>query len=106
MKNLIAMAIMAVSIQTVQAQDKISPKKTIFSIGVEAGVPQGSGGIGSDYYLAIGGSLQVEYLSSPDLGLTLKAGYLLYAGKLFAADNEDMIPVLAGFRYHFSPKVY
>ena len=99
------MAVVAISITAVQAQDNIHPK-TIFSIGAESGFPMGSDGIGGDYYVAIGGSLQVEYTVSRDFGLTLNAGYLLYLGKLFEADNEGMIPVLAGFRYHFTPKIY
>jgi len=100
------MGLIAILVSTAHAQDNIPRKKTIFSLGVEAGLPEGSQGIGGDYYLAIGASLQVEHVISPDFGLTLKAGYLLYVGKLFAADNEDMVPFLAGFKYRFTPKVY
>lgn len=42
---------------------------------------------------------------APDFGLTLKAGYLNYLGKSGIGDY-GFIPVLAGFRYSFTPLVY
>lgn len=104
MKKLIfAIAFTAISIVAVQAQS--DTKKTTISVGVEAGFPVGSAGLGDVYSFAIGGSLEAEYLVSPDFGLTLKAGYLDYLAKGGFADI-GFIPVLVGFRYHFTPKVY
>lgn len=103
-KLILAMAVIAISTVTVQAQESVT-KKTVFSIGLEAGLPVGTAGIGDLYSFAIGGSLQGEYLVSPDFGLTLKAGYLDYLIK-GGGKGDGLIPVLAGFRYHFTPKVY
>jgi hypothetical protein len=79
-KLILAMAVTAISTVTLRAQDKMSmpSKKTVFSIGVEAGLPVGSAGVSDIYSFAFGGSLQVEYLVSPDFSLTLKAGLLEY----------------------------
>jgi hypothetical protein len=102
-KLILAMVIISIPIAVIQAQSVT--KKTIFSIGIEAGVPVGTAGINDIYSFAIGGSLQGEYLVSPDFGLTLKAGYLNYLGKN-GIKGDGLIPILAGFRYHFTPKVY
>lgn len=103
-KLILAIAVIAISTVTVQAQSVT--KKTVLSVGAEAGFPVGSAGLGDVYSFAIGGSLQVEYLVSPDFGLTLKAGYLDYLAKGGGPGAIGFIPVLAGFKYHFNPKVY
>src|SRR5450432_2346502 len=104
MKKLIfAIAVMAISALGAHAQDVT--KKIVISVGVEGGFPVGSAGLGDVYSFAIGGSLQAEYIVSPDFGLTLKAGYLDYLAKGGLGDI-GFIPVLVGFRYHFTPKVY
>ena len=102
-KLFLAIAIISIPMAVIQAQSVT--KKAIFSIGVEAGLPVGTAGISDIYSFAIGGSLQGEYIVSPDFGLTLKAGYLNYSGKN-GFPSDGMIPILAGFRYHFTPKVY
>lgn len=102
-KLILAMVIISIPIAVVQAQSVT--KKTIFSIGVEAGLPVGSAGINDLFSFAIGGSLQCEYFASPDFGLTLTAGYLDYLPKN-GVNSIGFIPVLAGFKYHFNPKVY
>lgn len=78
---------------------------TAFSVGVEAGVPVGTEGITLFYPIAAGGSLQVEHLVAPDLGLTFKAGFLNYFA-IKGGEDFGMVPVLAGFRYRFSPRIY
>ena len=102
-KVILGIAIIAISTATSKAQGITG--NTVFSIGLEAGLPVGTSGIGDIYSFAIGGSLQVEHYVAPDFGLTLKAGYLDYLAKGGGGGN-GLIPILAGFRYHFNPRVY
>ena len=112
MKRLILlMAVIAISMAAVQAQNGISPKKTTFSIGVEPALPVGD--FGDFYSFGIGGSLQVEHKVADDLGITLNAGYINYSGKDYRigsteidGGNIGIVPVLAGVKYYFTPKVY
>jgi hypothetical protein len=93
------------------AQDEAPAKAFKFSIGVEAGLPVGDW---SDYTsFAIGGSVQGDYFVAEDLALTLNAGYLSLSPKSqtiggveFKGESTGLIPVLAGIRYFFAPKVY
>jgi hypothetical protein len=103
-KIILAFAVIIISTLTIKAQENPT-KKMLLSIGVEVGLPVGTAGIGSVYSFAIGGSLQGEYKVSPGFGLTLKAGYLDYLLK-GGGKGSGFIPVLAGFRYHFTPQVY
>ncbi|MEO6288505.1 MAG: outer membrane beta-barrel protein [Ginsengibacter sp.] len=102
-KIILILAIVAIS--TVQAKTQGVKGNTGISIGAEVGAPVGTAGISDYYSLVVGGSIQAEHLVSPDFGLTLKAGYLHYLAKA-AGLGAGFIPVLAGFRYHFSPMVY
>ncbi len=112
MKKLFLAAIIVLTVASVNAQDKVmsSGSSIQFSIGVEPSLPIGDfNDIG--YNFGIGGSLQGEYKASDDLGITLNAGYLNYSGKFDYLGTEikfntGMVPVLAGFKYYFTPKVY
>jgi opacity protein-like surface antigen len=82
----------------------MSQGKTSFSIGLEASVPSGLFHT-SGYNFGIGGSAQLEYKVASDMGLTLNGGYISYANKS-TASHFNVIPVMAGVKYGFSPKVY
>ena len=114
MKKLLLATIILLTVASVKAQNKgMSSDGSIqFSIGVEPSLPIGDfHTIG--YTFGIGGSLQGEYKASSDLGITLSAGYITYSAKditvsgfTFKAPSYGIVPVLAGFKYYFSPKVY
>jgi hypothetical protein len=109
MKKLLLASIIVLTVASVNAQDKaMSTGGGIqFSIGVEPSLPIGD--FNTLYNFGIGGSLQGEYKASSDLGITLNAGYLTYSGKTisgFKFPAYSIVPVMAGFKYYFSPKVY
>ena len=112
MKKLILASIIALTVASVNAQEKVmsSGNSIIFSIGVEPSLPIGDfKDIG--YNFGIGGSLQGEYKAAEDFGITLNAGYLNYSGKddflgTSIKFNTGLVPILAGFKYYFTPKVY
>jgi hypothetical protein len=112
MKKLFLVLIIALTVASVNAQDKVmsSGSSIQFSIGVEPSLPIGDfNDIG--YNFGIGGSLQGEYKAAPDFGITLNAGYLNYSGKTNVLGSEikfntGLVPVMAGFKYYFTPKVY
>ena len=113
MKKLFLLAVIALTLTTVNAQNRaMSGSPIIFSIGVEPSLPIGDfHDIG--YNFGIGGSLQGEYKVANDLGITLNAGYLNYSAKdytingvTFNGGSFGIVPVMAGFKYYFSPKVY
>lgn len=114
MKRLLfAFAAIMLTATAANAQEKtsMSAKPVIFSIGVEPSLPIGK--FGDAYSFGIGGSLQAEYKVAEDLGLTLNAGYINYSGKDYTIGNttykggsSGIVPVMAGAKYYFSPKVY
>lgn len=110
-KLILAFAVVAISIMTAKAQENDS-KQLMFSIGVEPALPIGDFN-DAGYTFGIGGSLQGEYKVANDFGLTLNAGYMDYSAKditvggtTFNGGSFGVVPVLAGFKYYFSPKVY
>lgn len=92
------------SFATVKAQLKEN-RKTEFSLGLEAGLPAGTPGLSNLYSFALGGSVMGTYKISSDFRFTLKAGYIHYFIK-GGGKGDGFIPVLAGFRYYFTPQVY
>ena len=105
-----------------QKESKEDSKPLSFSIGVDGSLPLGT--FGDSYNIGIGGSAQADYKVAESFAITLNAGYLTYSGKSYqtivginpitfqpiygtakyAAFN--LIPVLAGAKYWFSPNVY
>jgi opacity protein-like surface antigen len=79
---------------------------TNFSIGLEGTVPMGKfNDLG--YKLGIGGSLQVDHKVASDMALTLNAGYITHNNKNSTPTYRfNVIPLLGGIKYWFSPKVY
>jgi hypothetical protein len=101
-KLFFVLAVLMIGVTTVKAQNTMSSVK--FSIGVEPSLPIGDFS-DAGYNFGIGGSLQGEYKPASDLGLTLNAGYINYSAE-GNGGNYGLIPVLAGVKYYFTPKVY
>jgi hypothetical protein len=101
MKKLIIAFAAIVLTANVQAQ-----MGTTFSLGLEADVPVGTfNNLG--YKFGIGGSAQVDHKIATDAALTLNVGYINHANKSVTPSyHYSVIPVLAGVKYWFSPKVY
>ena len=78
--------------------------KAKFSVAADLGIPVGN--ISTFSSFAYGGDLQVDYMTSPTFCINLSAGYLGFSAKSGYTISGGLIPVLAGFRYWFSPKVY
>ncbi|CAN5277943.1 hypothetical protein BH09BAC2_BH09BAC2_02340 [soil metagenome] len=84
--------------QAAFSQDEASDFDPIaFRTNIEFGFPIGNNV--QTYSFIIGASAEVEYRPIKPLGLTAKAGYLLYTGSsLVNGKNEGMIPVMGGFK--------
>ncbi|MDB5199655.1 MAG: hypothetical protein JWO92_1618 [Chitinophagaceae bacterium] len=80
---------------------------TSFSLGLEGAVPMGVFNT-AGYNFGIGGSVQVDHKISTDAALTLYVGYINFSNKNTTPYKYHFseIPVLAGVKYWFSPKVY
>ncbi len=104
--------ITAFSFKAQAQKSEMSSKPVMFSIGVEPSLPIGKFH-DAGYNFGIGGSLQVEDKVASELGLTLNAGYMHYSAKDITLGGVtvngggfDLIPVMAGAKYHFTPMVY
>jgi hypothetical protein len=97
-KLILAMAVIAISTATVQAQ-----KKTALSIAVNAGIPTTTG-----LSFAVGGDLQADFAATEGLKITLSGGYENYSAKSsFGGGSFGLIPLLAGAKFNLgSDKVY
>lgn len=83
-----------------------SKAQTSFSIGIEGAAPMG---IFNDlgYKFGIGGSAQLDHKVAPDMALTLNAGYITFNNKSSSTSYRfNVIPVMGGVKYWFSPKIY
>ena len=101
MKKLLLAIVIIITATLVDAQ-----MKTSFSIGFEAA---GSMGKFNDfgYRYGFGGSAQVIHKVASDFALTLHAGYINHANKRTITNTHfSVIPVLAGIKYWFTPKIY
>ncbi|MCW3108724.1 MAG: hypothetical protein JWQ09_3230 [Segetibacter sp.] len=84
---------------------KASASTSHVGIGVEAGLPLGENG--KPYSVIVGGSLQYETLPSPDLGITLSAGYLHWPIKsTYGGGSVGFVPLLGGIKYYFTPNAF
>lgn len=97
-KLILAMAVIAISTATVEAQ-----KKTALSIAVNAGIPTTTG-----LSFAVGGDLQADFAAAEGLKITLSGGYENYSAKSsYGGGSFGIIPVLAGAKFALgSDKVY
>ena len=105
-KLFLAVAIILLAAVTVNAQKASMANPTVFSLGLEGSVPSGTfHNLG--YNFGIGGSAQVDHKIATDAAITFNVGYLNYANKSTTTKYHfSVIPVLAGVKYWFSPKVY
>ncbi len=112
-KLLLATAIFALS-ATVNAQEKVKVKSgggagigsTSFSIGLEGAIPMGNFN-DEGYKVGIGGSVEADHQVASGLAVTLNAGYINFRNHLTTYSSHfTTIPVLAGIKFWFSPKVY
>ena len=105
-KLLFALAILALSSYSVNAQDKeMKSNATTFSLGVEGSLPIGT--FANIYSFGFGASAQAEHMTLDKLGLTLNVGYLTYSLKsAYGSGSFGLVPVLAGAKVYFTPKVY
>lgn len=109
-KILLAFAVLLTA-TIVTAQKNSIGNPTVFSLGLEGSVPTGDFHDPAGYNFGVGGSAQVAHKVASDLSLTLYAGYLNYANQrtLIGSNTKyhfSVIPVLAGAKFWFSPKVY
>ncbi len=104
MKNLIvAMAVIAISTASAQAQEKMSapPKKTMISIAVNAGIPTTTG-----LSFAYGADLQADFPVASGLKITASGGFEDYSVK-GGGSFDGVIPILAGAKFNLgSEKLY
>ena len=105
-KLILIIAVVLITATSANAQAKrTSSSNTSFSLGLEAALPVGI--LGEIYSFGIGGSGQVDFKISEFAALTLNAGYTQYLIKSdLGGGGVGYIPLLAGFKYHFSPQVY
>jgi len=97
-KLILAMAVIAISTATVQAQ-----KKTAVSIAVNAGIPTTTG-----LSFAVGGDIQADFAAAEGLKITLSGGYENYSAKSsYGGGSFGIVPLLAGAKFGLgSDKVY
>lgn len=99
-KVILAMAVIAISTASLQAQ-----KKTALSIAINAGIPVSSPSV---YSFAIGGDLQADFAVATDLKITGSAGYENFSIKsAYGKGSNGIIPLLVGAKFNLgSNKVY
>ncbi len=91
--------IMFVSVEAQQTFEK----KINIGAGINAGIPVGI--FSTIYSFTYGGNIKAELSISQKFIVTSNVGYYKFLGK---GSNEGVsfIPILAGFKYHFVPKVF
>ena len=105
MKKVLLTIVIAAASFAGNAQDKKGSDKTFkFSVGGTIGLPLGDWKDVAS--LAFGGDVQGEYVASEQLGVTLSAGYVKFAGKNGYTITGALIPVLAGARIYFAEKFF
>ncbi len=111
MKNAVLILLLSATFFAANAQTKgrraaaRSANTSIFSIGLEGGIPVGENG--KIYSSIIGGSLQYETKPDRDLGITLSGGYLNYTIKSrYGGGSTGFVPLLAGVKYYFTPVAF
>ena len=105
-KLILAIAVIAISTATVQAQDKMSTKNIVISISANAGIPTTTG-----YTFAFGGDLQADFAITKNLKITISAGFDRYTfNNYFGGSNyndyEYWLPLLAGAKFSLGKNAY
>ena len=97
-------AIAALSASAQKEKKESDAKKVTFSVAADLGIPVGDLSPFSSF--VYGGDVQVEFAAASNFGVTVSAGYLGFAAKSGFTITGGLVPLLAGGRYYFSPKVY
>ena len=98
-KTILVLAVVVLSIASVQAQ-----KSTSLSIAASIGIPVSSPSV---YSLAVGGDLQAAFAATEGLKITLSGGYEnLSVKSKYGGGSTGIIPLLAGAKYNFSEQFY
>ena len=106
MKKIIFGLLISASALSVSAQ---TFKSFQFSVGPELGIPTGNFNI--VYTAAIGATAQADYMVTSDAAITANTGIIEFLGKKITGTNlkyqsVGLIPLLAGVKYYFIPKLY
>lgn len=90
---------------TLHAQDKEmkSSRPLHLSFGIDAGYPVGK--FRALTFLAFGGDLQLAYNVSRNFSLTASGGFDVWIGR-GVNPSVNYAPVLGGFRFNFSDKIF
>lgn len=104
-KLLLAFALIAISITSINAQDNMTGKKTVVSVALNAGIPISSPSV---YSFAFGVDLQADFGATEGLKITASGGYENYSIKsAFGGGRSGFVPLLAGAKFNLgSDKVY
>jgi hypothetical protein len=107
-KIAIGLFIVAVTLN-VNAQKNSSDNKLKFSIGGEFGAVTGN--LKTNYSIAVGPSIQLEYKINDAFSATLQGGVLELVSKKIAGTNlklksQTTVPLLGGVKYYFMPKLF
>lgn len=99
---------------TTNASTRATPKAQKpfqVNIGLETALPLSD--FADFYSFGFGGSAEGVYNVDPTLALTLNAGLIHFSGKDYSnavytlkGQSLSIVPVLAGIKYSFTPKVY
>ncbi len=98
-KVILSLAVICITTLSASAQKGFN-----FSVAANLGIPVGD--LSPYASFAYGGDVQGEYMTSSTFSLTLNAGYIGFSAKSGYSISGGLVPVLGGFRYYFSPKVY
>ena len=102
----ITLALIFITIATtLNAQDTVrtSSKALKLSFGINAGYPVGE--FRALTFLAFGGDLQLAYNVSRNFALTASGGFDVWIGR-GVNPSRNYAPVLGGFRFSFSDKIF
>ncbi len=102
--SLALVAIAALSASAQKGKKESDAKKVTFSVAADLGIPVGD--LQPFTSFTYGGDVQVEFAAASNFGVTVSAGYLGFSGKNGVTISGGLVPLLAGGRYYFSPKVY
>lgn len=101
--KLLLLVVLLVVTLSVDAQ-RSNEKQFKLGAGAMLGLPIGD--ITSRASLALGVDVLGEYAVTPEIGLTLSAGYNDWAKKSGVNGNWGFIPVFAGGKYYFTDQIY
>jgi hypothetical protein len=103
------LTVLAIAMVVFAASGSLAQGKFMFGVGVDAALPIASG-FSDTQNFGIGGTARGYYSVEDMITLTATAGYITFGGKEYTvagqtvkAGSWNMVPVLVGARYYFSP---